>query len=87
MRAALPTATWCASVAEVARALAFSAALLMVISFTIWTSRLRGPLLQRLDGVRASNVAPAALAMKLLIVSFGMSVVAAILAIVPWISP
>jgi hypothetical protein len=32
-------------------------------------------------------VAPAALAMKLLIVSFGMSVVAAILAIVPWISP
>jgi hypothetical protein len=74
-------------VAEVARALAFAAALLMVISFAIWFGWLRGPLLQRLGGLRTSNVAPAALAIKLLIVAFGVSVVAAILAIVAWISP
>jgi hypothetical protein len=73
-------------VTEVARILAFAAALLMVISFAIWSSWLRGPLLQRLDGPRASNVAPAALAIQLLIVSFGVSFVAAVFAIIGWIS-
>ena len=87
MRGALPTPTVRAPVAEVARALAFAAALLMAISFAIWLSWLRGPLLQRLGGLRASNVAPAALAIKSLIVAFGVSVVAALLAIVAWISP
>jgi hypothetical protein len=74
-------------VAEVARALAFAAALLMAISFAIWWSWLRGPLLQRLDGRRAANAAPAALAIKLLIAALGVSAVAASLAIVAWISP
>ena len=73
--------------AEVARALAFAAALLMAISFAIWSSWLRGPLLQRLDGQRAANAAPTALAMKLLIAALGVSAVAAILAIGGWISP
>ena len=72
---------------ELARTLAFASALLMVISFVIWVSLLRGPLLQRLDGQRASNAAPAALAIKLLMLAFGVSAVAAILAIVGWISP
>jgi hypothetical protein len=72
---------------ELARTLAFASALLMVISFVIWVSLLRGPLLQRLDGQRASNAAPAALAVKLLMLAFGVSAVAAILAIVGWISP
>jgi hypothetical protein len=72
---------------EVARALAFAAAFLMAVSFVIWLSWLRGPLLQRLDGPRASNVAPAALAIKLLIAAFAMSLVAAAIAIVAWISP
>jgi hypothetical protein len=72
---------------ELARPLAFASALLMVISFVIWVSLLRGPLLQRLDGQRASNAAPAALAIKLLMLAFGVSAVAAILAIVGWISP
>ena len=70
-----------------ARVLAFAAALLMVISFAIWLSWLRGPLLQRLDGPRVSNVGPAALAMKLLIVAFGVSLVAAVLAIVAFMTP
>ena len=80
-------AAWCAPVAEMARVLAFAAALLMVISFAIWLSWLRGPLLQRLDGPRVSNVAPAALAMKSLIVAFAVSFVAAVLAVVAWMSP
>jgi hypothetical protein len=72
---------------EVAQALAFLSALLMVISFAIWSKWLGGPLLQRLDGQRASNAAPAALAIKLLMAAFGVSVVAAVLAIGGWISP
>jgi hypothetical protein len=71
---------------EVARALAFLSALLIVISFAIWAMGLRGPLLQRLDGPRASNAAPAALAIKLLTAAFGVSAIAAFLAIVGWIS-
>jgi hypothetical protein len=72
---------------EVARILAFVSAILMAISFVIWANWLRGPLLQRLDGQRASNAAPAALAIKLLIAAFAVSAVAAALAILGWISP
>jgi hypothetical protein len=72
---------------EVARILAFVSAILMAISFVIWANWLRGPLLQRLDGQRASNAAPAALAIKLLIAAFAVSAVAATLAILGWISP
>jgi hypothetical protein len=72
---------------ELAQTLAFLAGLLMVISFAIWSNWLRGPLLQRLDGQRASNAAPAALAIRLLIAAFGVSAVAAVLAVGGWISP
>lgn len=72
---------------EVARILAFASVILMAISLAIWANWLRGPLLQRLDGRRASNAAPAALAIKLLIAGFAVSAVAAALAILGWISP
>lgn len=72
---------------EAARTLAFLSALLMVASFSIWAKWLRGPLLQRLDGDRASNAAPAALAIKLLMLAVGISAVAAVLAIGGWIAP
>jgi hypothetical protein len=72
---------------EVARTLAFLSAVLMVTSFAIWAKWLRGPLLQRLDGQRASNAEPAALAIKLLMAALGVSAVAAVLAIGGWISP
>jgi len=72
---------------EVAQALASLSAFLIVIFFAVWANWLRGPLLQRLDGQRASNTAPAALAIKLLMAAFGVSVVAAALAICAWISP
>jgi hypothetical protein len=72
---------------EVARILGFGSALLMGISFAIWASWLRGPLSQRLGEVRASNAAPATLAITLLMVAFGVSVIAAVLAIGGWFAP
>ena len=48
--------------AGVSQALAILSALMMAISFAIWSGWLRGPLLERLDGQRASNAAPATLA-------------------------
>ena len=72
---------------EVAQILALLSALLMVIAFAIWSQWLRGPLLQRLDGQRASNAAPAALAMRLLVAAFGLSAVAALLAMADWMFP
>lgn len=72
---------------EIARTLAFASAVLMAVSFAIWANWLRGPLLQRLDGGRGSNAAPAALAIKLLVAAFVVSALAAALAIVGWISP
>ena len=71
---------------EIARTLAAVSALLIVISVAIWANWLRGPLLQRLDGRRSSNVAPAAIAIKLLMAALGISVVAAVLAGIGWIS-
>jgi hypothetical protein len=72
---------------EVARILAFASVVLMAISFAIWSNWLRGPLLERLDGQRASNAAAAALAIALLMVALGVSVIAAVLAIGGWIAP
>jgi hypothetical protein len=72
---------------EVARTLAFLSALLIVLAFAIWAKWLRGPLLQRLDGTRASNNRPAQLAIQLLMLALGVSAVAAVLAIVGWIAP
>ena len=72
---------------EVARTLAFLSAVLIVTSFTVWAKWLRGPLLQRLDGQRASNAVPGALVLKLLMAAFCVSAVAAVLAIGGWISP
>jgi hypothetical protein len=74
-------------VLEAARTLALFSALLLVVSATIWGKILRGPLLQRLDGSRASNDGPAELAMKTLVLAFALSSVAAVLAIVALIVP
>jgi hypothetical protein len=68
---------------EAAGTLALLSALLLAASVTIW-GMLRGPLLQRLDGSRASNDGAAELAMKTLVLAFGLSSVAAVWAIVAW---
>ena len=72
---------------ELARSLALFSSFLMVISFAVWATWLRGPLLQRLDGARAANSRPAALAIQLLILAFAGSAVATGFAIVGWIYP
>jgi hypothetical protein len=72
---------------EIARILAFISAFLMVMSFAIWFNWLRGPLLQRLDGLRVSNAGAAGFAVRLLMLALVVSAVAAALAIVGWISP
>lgn len=71
---------------DLARTLAVLSAVLIAISVAIWAKSLRGPLLQRLDGKRASNAEPAAFAIKLLMAGFGVSVVAVIVAIGGFIS-
>lgn len=72
---------------EAARTLAVVSALLLAASATIW-SMPRGPLLQRLDGTRGSSDGPTTeLAMRALVLAFGLSSVAAVLAIVAWIVP
>ena len=72
---------------EAARTLALISAMLLAVSATIWGKMLRGPLLQRLDGSRASNDGPTELAMKTLVLAFALSFVAAVLAIVTLIVP
>jgi hypothetical protein len=64
-----------------AQILALSAALSLIGVVVIWAKRLRGPLLQRFDGTEASNLRPAGFALKILVLAFGLSVVAAILSI------
>ena len=72
---------------ETARIIAFSSAAFLLASIAIWAKMLRGPLLQRLDGRRASNAAAAQLASQVLMVAFGLSALAAFLAVAGWIAP
>jgi hypothetical protein len=72
---------------EGARIIALFSALLLICSVGIWTALLRGPLLQRLDGGRASNGVPAEFAMQALVLAFGLSAVAAVLAIIGLVTP
>ena len=70
---------------EAARTLALLSALALVVSIAIWARMLEGPMLQRLDGSRASNDGPAELAAKVLVLAFGLSAVAAVMAIAAWV--
>ena len=71
--------------AEFAQIISLCGALLLLACLFIWASVLRGPLLQRLDGGRASNAGPAELVSQVLVLAFGLSVVAAALAVGEWI--
>ena len=70
---------------EAARTLALLSALALVVSVAIWARMLEGPLLQRLDGSRASNDGIAELAAKVLVLAFGLSAVAAVTAVAAWV--
>lgn len=66
---------------EAAQTLALFSVLLLAASVAIWATMLRGPLLQRLDGRRASNAGPAEFASQVLVFAFSLGGLAAILAI------
>ena len=71
---------------DTARILALSSAVFLAAFIAILAKMLQGPLLQRLDGKRASNGGAAELASQLLVVAFLLGALAAFLAIVASIS-
>ena len=71
---------------EAAHILALFSVVLLVIAVATWGEMLRGPLLQRLDGARASNAGPAKVAIRVLLLALSLSAIAAALAIAGWIS-
>jgi hypothetical protein len=56
-------------------------AALLAIAGVVWATQLRGPWLQRLDGVQEANARPTDLCIQVLILAFALSAVAATLAI------
>ena len=59
-------------------------AILLLAAILVWASLLKGPLLQRLDGSRASNVRPAELAARILATALLVSAIAAVVAVLSW---
>ena len=66
---------------EVAHYIALIAASFLVAAVGVWAAVLRGPLLERLDGWRVANSGLAERAMQALALAFGLSALAAVLAI------
>ena len=71
---------------EVARAVGFFAAILLLVAVAAWIKLFRGPELRRLDGP-AAKAGNAEIASQLLVLSAALSGVAAALAVAGWISP
>ena len=72
---------------EAAQFLALCSAALLMASLAVWGGVLRGPLMQRLDGLRATNDEPAQLAIRALAMAFGLSAAAAIMVVAELVSP
>jgi hypothetical protein len=69
---------------EAARILGCLAAALLIAAIAAWVPLLGGPRLRRLDGGTESDVARTELASRALILAFGLSALAAVLAIGGW---
>jgi hypothetical protein len=69
---------------EAARILGWLAAALLVAAVAAWVPLLSGPALRRLDGGTEPDVARTELASRALIFAFGLSALAAALAIAGW---
>ena len=67
---------------EGAQLFAGVSAVLLLAALLVWASLLKGPLLQRLNGSRASNARPAEIAARILATALGLSAIAAVVAIV-----
>ena len=69
---------------EAARFLASIAVILLIVAVAAWVTPLGRPLLRRLNGSAVANVGNLQIAALLLLAAFGLSAVAAILAIAGW---
>ena len=70
---------------ELGQILGFFSAALLILAVAAWVQVGRDPALQRLDGRSGSNSGKAELASRLLVLAFGSSAVAAVLAVGGWI--
>ncbi len=71
---------------EAAGILGGFAALLLVGAFALWAKLFRGPELQRLNGRRPPSLGKIEVASRLLLITFSLSAVAAVLAVADWIT-
>lgn len=71
---------------ELGQVLGFFSAVLLILAGAAWVQLGRGPVLQRLDGPASSNSGQGELVSRLLILALGLSAVAAVLAVVGWIT-
>jgi len=72
---------------NVARDLGFFAAIVLIVALAAWVKLFHGLELQRLDGAAAPKLGNVEIASQLLVLAVILSAVAAILAVVGWISP
>ena len=71
---------------ELGQILGFLAAAVLIVAVAAWVKLGRRPALQRIDGRSPrANPAPAEFASQLVLAALGLSVVAALLAVVGWI--
>jgi uncharacterized membrane protein len=70
---------------ELGQTLGFFSAVLLIVACAAWVNLSRGSRLQPIDGPPEANRAPTEFASRLLALAFGLSAVAAVLAVVGWI--
>jgi hypothetical protein len=70
---------------EAAQILGLGSAAMLIAAVLTWVRLGRGPALQGLDGRSESISGQAELASQLLVLAFGLSAIAAILAVMGWI--
>lgn len=69
---------------EAAPTLGIIAAILLIVAFAA-VVKLRGPMLQRLDGSREPKAGHQEIASQLLVLAVGFSAISAVMAVVGWI--
>lgn len=70
---------------ELGQMLGLVAAILLVVTIAAWVKLGRGPSLQPIDGRSTAKHAPAEFAAQLLALAFGLSALAALVAVIGWI--
>ena len=70
---------------EAAKIIGLFSAALLIVAVVAWVRLGWGPALQRTDGRMASTSGETEFASQLLVLAFGLSAIAAILAVIGWI--